>query len=131
MNRRGFTLVELLVVIVIISLVGGIGIIAYNSLLDGSKNSYYKAIESSVQLASNEYFMDYRDEQPLGDTVSEVSISDLIKKRYMNEIKDFNGNECTNGKVYVYRENNNLSYKVCLECENYKSKEKFCKDIKN
>ena len=126
MNKKGYTLIELLSVIVIIGLVIGIVMFAISVVLSGSKEKYYKSIENNILLASNNYFEDYRYMQPINDDISEVSIIDLVEKKYIEIIKDSSGNECTNGKVYAYRENNNTAYKVCLECNDYKSEGSFC-----
>ena len=48
MNKQGFTLVELLATIVIISIVSGIAVISYNSIIRQSSNSVFESYCSTV-----------------------------------------------------------------------------------
>ncbi len=126
MNKKGFTLVEVIVTIVIIALISGIGIIAYQSFFGTGEEKYYNALENDILLAGNDYFVDHRDDLPTGNRVSEVELSTLVNAKYLESVKDSKGNTCTNGKVYVYRENNQYMYEVCLDCNGYKSTGKYC-----
>ena len=78
MNRKGFTLVELLAVIVIIAIIGGIGFISINYLFGVSEEEFYENLENNIMLAGSEYFLDHRRELPVGNYMSEVSINNLI-----------------------------------------------------
>ena len=127
MKNKGFTLVELLVSIVIISLLSGVGIISYQSLFKTSEERYYDALESSILLAANDYFEDHRDNLPTGSNYSEVLLSDLIDNKYMESVTDTNGNVCRNGSVFAYRENSKFKYEVCIvDCGGYSSTGRYC-----
>ena len=86
-DKKGFTLVEVLVTIVIIGLLSGIGIIAYQSFFNTGEEKYFNALESDILLAGNDYFTDHRDELPSGNNISEVSLTDLINAKYIEELK--------------------------------------------
>ena len=126
MNKRGFTLIEVLVVIIIIGLISGIGIVAYNAFFDTAKDKYYNSLESNMLLAGNDYFEDHRDLLPLGNDYSIVSLVTLIEDKYIDPVKDYDGKECLEGTVFAYRENNKFKYEACLKCENYESSGSFC-----
>ena len=125
-KKKGFTLVELLIAIVIIALLSGMGIISYRSVFSTAEERYYNAIESNLLLAGNDYFEDHRDILPAGSEYSSVSLADLIENKYIEEIVDTEGNLCSEGTVYAYRENNKFKYEVCLDCGGYKSDGKYC-----
>ena len=127
--KNGFTLVELLVVIVLISILGGIGFIALNKFLNIGKKNYYNSLENNILIAGNDYYIDHRYKLPDDDNLSEITLGDLVDSNYIEEIKDSEGNPCNNGKVYAYRENNKYVYEVCLICDNYQSDGKYCKKI--
>ena len=127
MNRKGFTLVEVIVTILIIAILSGVGVVGFQTFFKTGEDRYYDALESDILLASNDYFTDHRDLLPTSGTYGEVSLSDLIKEKYIEEVKDAKGNVCSKGEVYVYRENNKYVYEPCIECGGYKSKGiKYC-----
>ena len=128
MSKKGFTLIELLVVILIIALLGGVGVISFTSIFGTSAERYYESIESSIVLAGNDYYLDHREELPIANHVNNVSIATLVDGKYIEPIKKSNGETCTEGKVYVYKdENNKYRYETCIECDgSYTSKGKYC-----
>lgn len=127
MNKRAFTLVELLVTLVIIALIGGIGIMSFTILFGTSEERYYKALESSVLLAGSDYFLDHRELLPSSNQVSEVSINKLVSENYLEQPKKSNGDTCNDGKVVAYKENGKYQYEVCITCDNdHLSSGKYC-----
>lgn len=128
MKKNGFTLVELLVVILIIGLIGAISVISYRSIFSTAEEKYYNAIESNLLLAGNDYFKDHREALPVGSEYSEVLLTDLIEAKYIEEVKDANGNTCTNGSVFVYREDDKFKYVACLRCGEYSTDGKYCNE---
>ena len=125
MNKYGFTLVELLTVIIIIALISGIATIAYTNLLDYSNPLFYRSLEENIELATNDYLMDHRDITPIGNDTAEINLGDLEEAKYVEKVIDVDGNKCT-GKIVVYRENNRNRYDVCLTCGKYKSTGPHC-----
>ena len=126
--KKGFTIIELIVTIVIIAIIGGIGVVAYNNIFDASSKNYYKTVEQSLLLSGSEYFEKNRDELPIkGYNV--VTLDNLEDGNYVSPVKDKKGGTCESGEVYVTRNPNTrqYDYEVCLKCLDYESEGAFCK----
>ncbi len=121
MKKRGFTLVELLGVIVILAIIMGIAVVAVMRLNGNVDVTYYNQLEESLLLSGGEYFSYSKDNQPgiFGDQVK-VTLKDLVDKKYIDEeIKDKKGNTCDLEKSYVgaYKDQiDKTKYFVCLWC---------------
>jgi prepilin-type N-terminal cleavage/methylation domain-containing protein len=129
MNKKGFTLIELLAAIVIIALLSGIGVVSYRTIFKTAEERYFNVIESNMLLAGNDYFEDHRSELPLGSEYKEVTLATLTDSKYIEDVKDPDGNICTTGSVFAYRENNKFKYEACLQCGDYESKGRFCSTV--
>ena len=123
MNRRlriGFSLVELLAVIVIIGILSTISIVAYSRYIDKSKDEINNQNRNNLIIAAKAYIHANKSKTPksIGEVVN-VSASTLRELKYLNqEIKDKNGNLCDEKsyvRVYKY-DSNNYSYLPYLIC---------------
>ena len=85
-KKSGFTLIELLVAILIIALLGGVGVISYQSIFNSNKERYYNVLNSSVLLAATDYYVDHRGELPSGNNYDSVTLSELVDQKYMEQI---------------------------------------------
>ncbi len=106
-KNNGFTMVELLAVISILGILVGISIAGIQGVLKRSKTSYLDNQNKMVVLAGKAYYNDYRSRLPkVMGPVSEVSLQTLIDLKYIDPIKDADGNLCDLGKdskVYVQK----------------------------
>lgn len=129
MNKRGFTLVEVLAVVVVLGIIAGLFIPNVSKILRDNNLKIYKIKESELLKASKTY-ADY-DENFIPPTQSEparyITMPTLVSKNYMNKILDTKtGNECnafvkvTLNSVYGY------DYEACLICDEYKTDKEFC-----
>ena len=120
MNRKGFTLVEILGTITILGIISSIAIISITRILYNAKVEYYKSLESTVESAARDYYNDHRILLPETTTDSrEVTVQTLMDNKYMTSFKDTKKNDCNknSSKVKVTRVSlDNYKYEVTLVC---------------
>ena len=123
-DKRGFTLVELLAVIVVLGILSGVAIQAYSRYRQKAVNQSYDTMSQNSANAAEEYFMDHMAEDS-------VSIADLVDLQYLSEVVDPRDSSARcSGKVTkitsakVEGDGKKVEYipfKVELECIEYKS----------
>ena len=127
MKNKGFTLVELLGVIVVLAIVGGIATLAITNYLGNSKEKVYRNYVATLKTTVEDYLID--DFAKNGNLLPNVggsrtfTLNDLINAKVIEELKDPNGGICnqTTTIVTVKRDvdtdiNFNLTYDVYLDC---------------
>ena len=122
MKKKGFTLVELLGVVMVLIIVLGMVVVGYIKVQEGIKVTYYHSQEDSISLAATEYYNYNEGNMPkvFGDA-QKVSLQTLINGGYIEEVKDRNQNECDLNKssVIAYRDSyEKVKYEICLVCPN-------------
>lgn len=134
MNKKGFTLTELLGVIVLLGIVLGIASLGVKAINMKIRESYYDTLEESILLASHDYF-DFEKEKPkkINDQTN-VTLNELIKKKYLNEVLGKNKKKCDLDSSYVIASkvsSDKINYYVCLSCQsdNYMSDNEICEFI--
>ena len=112
MKKRGFTLVELLAVIVILAIIALITTVVVINIIETVKIRKYKVEEKSLEKAAELY---YTNSQifPFQD---EISLNTLVEKGFINSVKDTGNGSTCEGKVI---KDNNGELKGCLKCSNY------------
>lgn len=135
MNRKGFTIVELLTVIVIIALIGGIAAIAYSSFQNQTAKRVFETYMDNMHESTVMYFLDNPSARPTS-TEQEVTIllKDLNIDKFNNPFEM--GDYCVNDGSYVSAKKlesgtskgiTGIKYNVCLNCKAYKE----CKEYTN
>ena len=124
-NKKGFTLVEILATIVILGLLVTLGYISVRAILDRGNDSYYKTQEDMLILAGKNYFADYRSKLPkeIGETAY-VTLKTLIDENYIEPIKDKNKNDCDDNKSRVTAlkvSETEYQYYGLLVCDGYRT----------
>ncbi len=131
MQNKGFTLVELLGVIVVLAILGGIAVFSITGLVSKQRNKVYKNYESTLKTTVENYMInDFKNNGSLMPTIGNsttITVETLKSKKLLNSLKDPSGGTCDTSYVVVTRNNDNginlsLNYKVCLICPNYRSK---------
>ena len=94
-DKKGFSLVELLAVVVILGILSVITIVSYNRYIKSSKSQYYKQMEKNAIMATKSYLQANKQYQPKNvGSVQNIYLSDLISSNYLKE-SDFS---CDGGK---------------------------------
>ena len=128
MNKRGFTLLELLTTLIVFGLMIIICVPKIMDFINGGKENYYVSLERDIKVAGMNYLQTYRTLLPrqIGHE-TEISLQELMDNNYIENVKDENGNTCQ-GKVIVYKvKKNSYSYYSCLLCDNnYASDTEIC-----
>lgn len=88
MNRKGFTLVELLATITILGIIVTIGGVSISRIIKNAKDEEYKQLVSSIKNAAEIYYQEIEYGGVSGDT--NVTLGDFVNKGYIigNSEKD-------------------------------------------
>lgn len=129
-NKKGFTLIEVLAVIVILAVIAGLIIPNIKRYKDKGNEEYYDKLKDNVVLAAKDYYSNHPEELPRGQVTyvdgvevrlytTELSLQNLINNNYLtNEVVDTQGNSCvtTDSKVVVTNINDVYAYHICYFC---------------
>ncbi len=123
MNKKGFTLVELLAVIVVLGIIITIAGISVTSAINRSKKSVNTEIESNLEDAAVTYAIDngnnfsgicqddcINSNNCLEDCITNVTVSELINAGYF---EDNNGSCNSEKEIKLYKLEN--SYRAVVE----------------
>ena len=110
--KKGFTLVELIVVIVILGLIATIVYPAIISIINSSKNSAYESQKKVILNAAKEWGVKHAAILPdNSDASCKISVDNLINEGYIenDEIKNPNGG-VFDGDIEIKYEKNQYTY---------------------
>lgn len=95
-NKKGFTLIELIAVIVIIGILILVGIPSVQFLINKSKNENIEASRDTLEMAAKSYAVENKKILPKSiGQIKEISIKDLRDSNYLKEdIKNANNESC-------------------------------------
>ncbi len=128
MKNKGFTLVELLGVITLLSILIGFVMTKASNTISKANREYYKTQERLFVLSAKDYFQDYRSKLPKEtNETSEVFLATLEDELYIDQILDVNKNLCSSleSKVIVTKQSDSTyQYQAYLVCPkaNYQTK---------
>ena len=99
LNNKGFTLIEILAVIVIISVLGGIAVMGVLSSINNSKEKSYELFVSNVITASNQLYDEVNNSGIMGTKIYQYTFN-------CTEVLDSSGvstgvSDCSNGLVEI------------------------------
>lgn len=131
MNKKGFTLIELIATIVIISILTLVAVVSVSSVMKKTTERAYQNIEDVMQTAAQNYILK-------GNGIGVITSETLVDSGFLEKPKDPKTKKvCSLKKSYVNVSkekvsgtvNEKYNYNVCLVCEDYKSE--YCKDKAN
>lgn len=128
-NNKGFTMVELLAVVLILGVISTIAIAGVRGILSRTKESYLDTQNKMVVLAGKTYYSDNRSKLPkVVGPVHEVTLQTLIDLNYIDLVKDAEGKDCVisaegkESKVYVQKiGKEDYKYSAYLYCSGEES----------
>jgi len=113
MNKKGFTLVELIALILVLSIILTVTFISLTDSIENTKESEYKNFISNLELAAETYanlpgvYKDIDEKLKKGNTV-QILITDLINAGVIDEIPiNPKTNEEFNDYIIVEKNSNN------------------------
>lgn len=104
LNKKGFTLVEILTVILILGILMGLAVVSVSRMLQTAKEDYYDTIEKTIILAAQNYYGDHRGSLPRNvGQKRKVTVETLIKYNYLKrgDVVDYGKTECDINNSYV------------------------------
>lgn len=142
MNRKAFTLIELISVIILLGILTTIAVVSYTNYLKKSREKSFTIVENSFKDAvleayvdcetgfSNNDFCKNHDEPDAIGEVDKIKLSELVENEYIDAIKNpYNSEQtCDLEKSYIEvtgqvdmndSDSNSASYKICLKCEGH------------
>ena len=128
MNKKGFTLVEVLAVIVLLGVLTAISLPTIRDYIDENKRTFNKQLENQLLLAGKEYFsknknllprIGYLEKYQDGESKNYVLATELLSNNYIkNDFVDADKNNCSDSYVIVAKNANTKDYDwhACLIC---------------
>ena len=124
-RKNGFTLVELIAIILILSIILTVSFTSLSKTIENSNNQEYQTLINNIEMATENYVNlpgIYRevDEKLKNGGSYEVNITDLISAGIIDEtpINPKSKKRMESGKIIVSKNSNNeLMYKVEIEWE--------------
>ena len=89
-NKKGFSMVELLAVITILGILAAISIVSVQRILEKAKDEYYQKQKNNLIMATQSYMKASKENQPkvLGQ-VKSIYLKDLLKNKYIDKLVDY------------------------------------------
>ena len=133
LNKRGFTLIEIFVTIIILGILVTLGYFGIRGVINRGNDSYYKSQEDMLILAGREYFTDHREELPKEiREEATVTLETLINEKYIDPIKDENEVDCNfkeSGVTAQKITDKDYQYYGRLTCDGYKTAKDTTKPV--
>lgn len=119
MKNKGFTLIELIIVIALVGLISSLAVVSYNGIMESSKEKVFTSYEEKMISATTLYLTDN-----LLPYNNRVLLSDLINNNEIDYFKNpTNDSNCIeNSYIEVIINDDDYTYSPCLICPNYQSK---------
>jgi prepilin-type N-terminal cleavage/methylation domain-containing protein len=116
-NEKGYSLVEVLAVIVILGFIASIGLLSISNVIAKSKDKTFVNNALSVVHAADLYLNDEKIEDK--NSVKKITYAELYNLNYINEFHDpYTGEVLTPSETTYVDVTGGKIYRVCLDGEN-------------
>lgn len=116
MNRKGFSLIELLAAVSILSILMGIAIAAITKYQIKTRNSVYETHEKNLKSAAENYLLDNMGEIPQkenddDEAVLKLDATTLIDNQYLETLNDpvSKKSNCNDGTYVIVKNNGDIT----------------------
>lgn len=128
-NKKGFTVLEVLAVIIILSILMTIAYMGVSQYLNRAREATYEDFEENITSGVTNYLIDHSGQIPNEGESLVVDVAKLVCEGYIDDLQDPRDSSKTcNLESYAIVKRNtdtsynmNLDYEACLKCSNYKS----------
>ena len=129
LNKKGFTMVEIIATVTILGILSVIGIVSVNSIIQRGKQEHYNSAEKSLRMSAESYAQANRSYLPknVGE-MTKVTLKTLVEDNYIEEIQDYYDQKCDLEKSYVQifkYSKTDYSYLTYLNCPDYSNEEEL------
>ena len=113
MNNKGFTLVELIAVIILLALVAAIGTYSITAIINGSKDKNYKLLINEIKAGAELYYQEckYANNDKISCELTGnnyvTTLGDLVRYGYIT------GNSQASGTYSIVNTKNNADISNC------------------
>ena len=124
LNKKGFSMVELLATIVILGILATVSIAAIQGIISKAKERYYKTQENNMIAAARSYYEKNSEQAPkVNGTIGKVELKTLNNEKYIDQVKDYYKKACSMDDSYVkvFKYEDEYIYTAYLDCPNYQS----------
>ena len=120
LNKKGFTLVEVLAAVVILGVIGGVAVPSVTNNLNKGHEDYCESNAETMKNMAREYFNDHQTLMPkeIGDK-AEVTAKTLIDEKYIDKLTDYDNTPCSlnTSKITIVKlTNSNYDYSYSISC---------------
>ena len=122
MNKKGFTMVELLGVIVILGILSIISIVAIQRVMDKAKKEYYKTQKDNMIMSAESYLNANKNLLPkVSGQMVKVDLETLVNNKYIDQVVDYSKNKCDlkDSYVQIFKYRDEINYTSYLKCPSY------------
>lgn len=123
-NNNGFTLVEVLAVVVILGILSFLVTTAIMGYFNRGKNDYDQKLRDQLVISAKDYYSDHQSEIRVSisdNHFAYVALPTMQSNNYITkDFVDSNGRECSSSFVYIKRNSNHsnqFDFIPCLICK--------------